>query len=99
MSSVPLAFFTTCDGTHNPTITDSKFSSFVRQLNFYGFRKVKSSISAEGSDGKWWEFKVRREAMHYICSSGRVLRDSAEDARIYCVSWVLVPVQYKSSEK
>eukprot|EP00904_Undaria_pinnatifida_P004144 jgi/Undpi1/13730/HiC_scaffold_9.g03383.m1 len=37
----------------------SKFSSFVRQLNFYGFRKVKSSNSVDGSDGKWWEFKVR----------------------------------------
>ena len=42
-----------------PARADSKFSSFVRQLNFYGFRKVKSSNSVDGSDGKWWEFKVR----------------------------------------
>lgn len=38
---------------------DNKFSSFVRQLNFYGFRKVKSNIAVEGHDTKWWEFKVR----------------------------------------
>lgn len=38
---------------------DNKFSSFVRQLNFYGFRKVKSNITVEGHDSKWWEFKVR----------------------------------------
>ncbi|CAM9134438.1 unnamed protein product [Ectocarpus sp. 4 AP-2014] len=35
----------------------NKFSSFVRQLNFYGFRKVKSNITVEGQDSKWWEFK------------------------------------------
>ncbi|CAM9282588.1 unnamed protein product [Scytosiphon promiscuus] len=35
----------------------NKFSSFVRQLNFYGFRKVKSNITVEGHDSKWWEFK------------------------------------------
>ncbi|CAM9216303.1 unnamed protein product [Discosporangium mesarthrocarpum] len=35
----------------------NKFSSFVRQLNFYGFRKVKSNISVEETDSKWWEFK------------------------------------------
>ncbi|CAM9145990.1 unnamed protein product [Choristocarpus tenellus] len=38
-------------------ITDNKFSSFVRQLNFYGFRKVKSNVAVDGADTKWWEFK------------------------------------------
>lgn len=39
--------------------TDNKFSSFVRQLNFYGFRKVKAHVSAvDDADAKWWEFKV-----------------------------------------
>eukprot|EP00600_Ochromonadales_sp_CCMP1393_P010104 CAMPEP_0174961030 /NCGR_PEP_ID=MMETSP0004_2-20121128/4020_1 /TAXON_ID=420556 /ORGANISM="Ochromonas sp., Strain CCMP1393" /LENGTH=583 /DNA_ID=CAMNT_0016209443 /DNA_START=176 /DNA_END=1927 /DNA_ORIENTATION=+ len=32
----------------------NNFSSFVRQLNFYGFRKIKSE-SMEHSD--WWEFR------------------------------------------
>lgn len=40
-------------------LTDNKFSSFVRQLNFYGFRKVKSNIAVDGHDSRWWEFKVR----------------------------------------
>ncbi|CAM9311644.1 unnamed protein product [Choristocarpus tenellus] len=35
----------------------NKFSSFVRQLNFYGFRKVKSNVTVEETDSKWWEFK------------------------------------------
>lgn len=39
-------------------LADSKFTSFVRQLNFYGFRKVKSNTSTEGLSHKWWEFKV-----------------------------------------
>lgn len=43
----------------HPLRADNKFSSFVRQLNFYGFRKVKSNITVEGHDTKWWEFKVR----------------------------------------
>ncbi|KAJ1431430.1 HSF-type DNA-binding-domain-containing protein, partial [Ochromonadaceae sp. CCMP2298] len=32
----------------------NNFSSFVRQLNFYGFRKIKSE-SMEHSE--WWEFR------------------------------------------
>ena len=46
--------------------SDNKFSSFVRQLNFYGFRKVKSNITVEGHDSKWWEFKVRHFAFVLI---------------------------------
>lgn len=44
---------------------DSKFSSFVRQLNFYGFRKVKSNTAAEDHDSKWWEFKVSFPALYW----------------------------------
>jgi HSF-type DNA-binding len=38
----------------------SKFSSFVRQLNFYGFRKVKSAAPLDdpsADSSQWWEFK------------------------------------------
>lgn len=51
-----------------PLRADNKFSSFVRQLNFYGFRKVKSNITVEGHDTKWWEFKVCC-VMHVCCFS------------------------------
>lgn len=47
-------------------IADNKFSSFVRQLNFYGFRKVKSNIAVEGHDSKWWEFKVRDPTVNTV---------------------------------
>ncbi len=56
----------------SPARADNKFSSFVRQLNFYGFRKVKSNITVEGHDTKWWEFKVRFRS--HACSAGRVCR-------------------------
>lgn len=36
----------------------SKFSSFVRQLNFYGFRKVKGKLSGSNkSEQNLWEFR------------------------------------------
>lgn len=56
--------------------TDKKFSSFVRQLNFYGFRKVKSSVAGEGVDSKWWEFKVRQKGDMHGESTGINLRCS-----------------------
>lgn len=35
----------------------SNFSSFVRQLNFYGFTKAKDIKLTESSDSKYWEFR------------------------------------------
>ncbi|CAN0345341.1 unnamed protein product, partial [Hapterophycus canaliculatus] len=52
----------------------SKFSSFVRQLNFYGFRKVKSSASGADIDSRWWEFKhdlFHRDKSHLLSDMRR----------------------------
>ncbi|OQR89410.1 HSF-type DNA-binding [Achlya hypogyna] len=45
----------------------NNFLSFVRQLNFYGFRKCKASAAAD--DAEWWEFhhdKFSREEPHLM---------------------------------
>ncbi|OQS00028.1 HSF-type DNA-binding [Thraustotheca clavata] len=47
----------------------NNFLSFVRQLNFYGFRKCKSTAGASKEDSEWWEFhhdKFSREEPHLM---------------------------------
>uniref|UniRef100_A0A6V1UTD2 HSF-type DNA-binding domain-containing protein n=1 Tax=Heterosigma akashiwo TaxID=2829 RepID=A0A6V1UTD2_HETAK len=53
----------------------NKFSSFVRQLNFYGFRKVKSAaLLSEAIPSEWLEFhhpKFQRGMPHILCEIKR----------------------------
>lgn len=72
LTHLPLAagcFFPLCR-----LLADNKFSSFVRQLNFYGFRKVKSNITVEGHDTKWWEFKVGLVCARGTCQCSFLLQ-------------------------
>jgi HSF-type DNA-binding len=61
----------------------SKFSSFVRQLNFYGFRKVKSAAPLDdhsADSSQWWEFKhdsFLREQPHLLSEIKRATHYSA----------------------
>jgi hypothetical protein len=50
----------------------SKFSSFVRQLNFYGFRKLKVDDTLLPQEEKtWWEFQHEK----FICGRKDLLKD------------------------
>lgn len=75
INSAPLEIASWSDGGETFLVKDPKrfadetipqffkhnnFSSFVRQLNFYGFRKVKSEllVGGQADDNKqWWEFR------------------------------------------
>jgi hypothetical protein len=49
----------------------NNFSSFVRQLNFYGFRKIKSELS---ENEVWWEFhhpRFQRGKQEWLCEIKR----------------------------
>jgi hypothetical protein len=50
----------------------SKFSSFVRQLNFYGFRKLKvDDLLLPQEEKTWWEFQHDK----FICGRKELLKD------------------------
>lgn len=71
--------------------TDSKFSSFVRQLNFYGFRKVKSSASGADIDSRWWEFKVRiKSRFNSYRAVSSAYGGLTFDTRNGCSTWVFL---------
>jgi len=50
----------------------SNFSSFVRQLNFYGFRKLRNE-SVDTEQQGWWEFKHEKflKGQRHLLSSIR----------------------------
>lgn len=59
----------------------NNFSSFVRQLNFYGFRKIKSASIEKSA---WWEFRhpqFRRGAPHLLGEIKRSVHFEANSAQ------------------
>ncbi|ETW08156.1 hypothetical protein H310_02493 [Aphanomyces invadans] len=63
----------------------SNFSSFVRQLNFYGFRKFKKDdilIEAHDPTKNWWEFRHEKFVRHMPELMAQIRRKTYSDASV-----------------
>ncbi|GMF14123.1 unnamed protein product [Phytophthora lilii] len=78
-----------------------KFSSFVRQLNLYGFRKVRATSAADEADNDaedaspkdWWEFRHERFVRGRRDLLCEIRRRSPNDARVTTPLGVGTPVE------